>query len=110
MNTVLRNTAGLCNGSTPDSDSVCEGSNPSPAAKKKSLQCNDFFFISANPINTILYFLHNQIDNILFSLILDKTHVFCYNILKDTLSMAVFSAYAEISELNGCLLFIFAPY
>ena len=24
--------AGLCNGSTPDSDSVCEGSNPSPAA------------------------------------------------------------------------------
>ena len=28
--------AGLCNGSTPDSDSVCEGSNPSPAAKIKS--------------------------------------------------------------------------
>ena len=27
--------AGLCNGSTPDSDSVCEGSNPSPAAKCK---------------------------------------------------------------------------
>ena len=25
--------AGLCNGSTADSDSVCEGSNPSPAAK-----------------------------------------------------------------------------
>ena len=25
--------ADLCNGSTPDSDSVCEGSNPSPAAK-----------------------------------------------------------------------------
>ena len=25
--------AGLCKGSTPDSDSVCEGSNPSPAAK-----------------------------------------------------------------------------
>lgn len=32
---VLRNTAGLCNGSTPDSDSVCEGSNPSPAAKEE---------------------------------------------------------------------------
>ena len=28
----LRVIAGLCNGSTPDSDSVCEGSNPSPAA------------------------------------------------------------------------------
>ena len=27
------NTAGLCKGSTADSDSVCEGSNPSPAAK-----------------------------------------------------------------------------
>ena len=28
--------AGLCNGSTADSDSVCEGSNPSPAAKQKT--------------------------------------------------------------------------
>ena len=28
------NIAGLCNGSTADSDSVCEGSNPSPAAIK----------------------------------------------------------------------------
>ncbi len=26
--------AGLCKGSTTDSDSVCEGSNPSPAAKE----------------------------------------------------------------------------
>ena len=26
--------AGLCKGSTADSDSVCEGSNPSPAATK----------------------------------------------------------------------------
>ena len=25
--------AGLCKGSTTDSDSVCEGSNPSPAAR-----------------------------------------------------------------------------
>ena len=32
-----RNTAGLCNGSTPDSDSVCEGSNPSPAAREKQV-------------------------------------------------------------------------
>ena len=30
------NIAGLCNGSTADSDSVCEGSNPSPAATEKS--------------------------------------------------------------------------
>ena len=30
------NLAGLCKGSTTDSDSVCEGSNPSPAAKKRS--------------------------------------------------------------------------
>ena len=28
------NIAGLCNGSTADSDSVCEGSNPSPDAIK----------------------------------------------------------------------------
>ena len=27
--------AGLCKGSTTDSDSVCEGSNPSPAAMRK---------------------------------------------------------------------------
>ena len=33
---VRRNTAGLCKGSTADSDSVCEGSNPSPAATEKS--------------------------------------------------------------------------
>ena len=32
---VRQNTAGLCNGSTADSDSVCEGSNPSPAAIKR---------------------------------------------------------------------------
>ena len=30
------NIAGLCNGSTADSDSECEGSNPSPAATEKS--------------------------------------------------------------------------
>ena len=30
------NLAGLCKGSTADSDSVCEGSNPSPAAMKKA--------------------------------------------------------------------------
>ena len=29
-------TAGLCNGSTTDSDSVCLGSNPCPAATEKT--------------------------------------------------------------------------
>ena len=32
--TRTMNIAGLCKGSTADSDSVCEGSNPSPAATK----------------------------------------------------------------------------
>ena len=32
------NIAGLCKGSTADSDSVCEGSNPSPAAKESDLK------------------------------------------------------------------------
>lgn len=31
-----------CNGSTADSDSVCEGSNPSPAAIKESLELQGF--------------------------------------------------------------------
>ncbi len=30
---LMGDLAGLCKGSTADSDSVCEGSNPSPAAK-----------------------------------------------------------------------------
>ena len=34
--------AGLCNGSTTDSDSVCEGSNPSPAATEKPCSLNDY--------------------------------------------------------------------
>ena len=38
------NIAGLCNGSTADSDSVCEGSNPSPAAKEPQPKgCGSFF-------------------------------------------------------------------
>ena len=37
--------AGLCKGSTADSDSVCEGSNPSPAAKgKQSIRQDGLFF------------------------------------------------------------------
>ena len=34
---VRQDKAGLCKGSTADSDSVCEGSNPSPAARMKTL-------------------------------------------------------------------------
>ena len=37
--------AELCNGSTPDSDSVCEGSNPSSAAKSNSPLPVGCFFI-----------------------------------------------------------------
>ena len=33
---AVPNIAGLCKGSTADSDSVCEGSNPSPAAKRNA--------------------------------------------------------------------------
>ena len=42
------NIAGLCKGSTADSDSVCEGSNPSPAAKAPKplvIRVSEFFFI-----------------------------------------------------------------
>ena len=33
---ILFRLEDLCNGSTPDSDSVCGGSNPSSSAKTKS--------------------------------------------------------------------------
>ena len=36
--------AGLCNGSTADSDSVCLGSNPSPAAKTTKTNRFRWFF------------------------------------------------------------------
>ena len=36
---VPQNIAGLCKGSTADSDSVCEGSNPSPAAMMTTGNC-----------------------------------------------------------------------
>ena len=38
------NIAELCNGSTADSDSACEGSNPSSAAMKKALAITSAFF------------------------------------------------------------------
>ena len=47
--------AGLCKGSTADSDSVCEGSNPSPAAMKSTTLhvLWIFFFLDSNPHNGI---------------------------------------------------------
>ena len=43
----------LCNGSTADSDSVCRGSNPFTAAKKKQVPTGTcFFFISFKRIRT----------------------------------------------------------
>ena len=41
--------AGLCKGSTADSDSVCEGSNPSPAAncRRLCLACGNFLYSMA---------------------------------------------------------------
>ena len=41
--------AELCNGSTPDSDSVCEGSNPSSAAKEQSIHRVGCSFLRRDP-------------------------------------------------------------
>ena len=44
--------AGLCKGSTTDSDSVCEGSNPSPAARKKLKPDGfSFFYLACVDLN-----------------------------------------------------------
>ena len=39
----------LCNGSTPDSDSVCGGSNPSSSAKTPDFERNWAFFLFSFP-------------------------------------------------------------
>ena len=61
---VRRNTAGLCKGSTADSDSVCEGSNPSPAASKRS-ETNGFqtSFLVSDPLFDPLTVLGLLIDS-----------------------------------------------
>ena len=51
---VRQDTAGLCKGSTADSDSVCEGSNPSPAAKGTRLSRVPFLFLFLQPFSPIL--------------------------------------------------------
>ena len=61
------NIAGLCNGSTADSDSVCEGSNPSPAAKEpRPKGCGSFFL--AHDLGTFdAEKLHLHFDRIRFT-------------------------------------------
>ena len=46
----------LCNGSTPDSDSVCGGSNPSSSAKKSptAYAVGDFLVLDSEGIRTHL--------------------------------------------------------
>ena len=51
---VRQDTAGLCKGSTADSDSVCEGSNPSPAAKGTRLSRVPFLFPFLQPFSPVL--------------------------------------------------------
>ncbi len=56
------NIAGLCKGSTADSDSVCLGSNPSPAAMKKDI-CRCLFSVVFVPFGTIsIYFVSDNSD------------------------------------------------
>ena len=43
-NRIIQNDAGLCNGSTSDSDSLCLGSNPSSAAKTVEMEKFQRFF------------------------------------------------------------------
>ena len=47
------NIEDLCNGSTPDSDSVCGGSNPSSSAMKKALASASAFFNEINPLRDL---------------------------------------------------------
>lgn len=58
--------AGLCKGSTTDSDSVCEGSNPSPAASKspEAARLRDFSF-ACYPLFYPLTVLSFSIDSAL---------------------------------------------
>ena len=52
--------AGLCKGSTPDSDSVCEGSNPSSAAiKETSFVYQDKRGFLCNRIEQIIFICYN---------------------------------------------------
>ena len=56
------NTAGLCKGSTADSDSVCEGSNPSPAAISEREESGDSS-LSETPIYARVVELADSLDS-----------------------------------------------
>ena len=75
---VLQNIAGLCKGSTADSDSVCEGSNPSPAASKRS-ETNGFqtSFLVSDPLFDPLTILGLSIDSAPHG-ILHVGHCLCF--------------------------------
>ena len=53
--------AGLCKGSTADSDSVCEGSNPSPAAKQRIPEILDITRVSGILIS--LWHIRGKAEN-----------------------------------------------
>ena len=84
---VRQNMAGLCNGSTADSDSVCEGSNPSPAASKRS-ETNGFqtSFLVSDPLFdplTVLGFLIDSAPHIGF-------HAVCAVLFRFFRDMAIY--------------------
>ena len=64
---VRQNIAGLCNGSTADSDSVCEGSNPSPAAKEPQPKGYGSFFLAHDLSIFDAEKLHLHFDRIRFT-------------------------------------------
>ena len=64
ISNVRQDTAGLCNGSTADSDSVCEGSNPSPAAKETRVNRLGSFFVLCCIVgdSTLTYILIKRVS------------------------------------------------
>ena len=74
------NIAELCNGSTADSDSACEGSNPSSAATKESsfvyMTREDFFICLIFELRSL------HIGEYIEFISIDSTVSFAYN--KDT--------------------------
>ncbi len=53
--------AELCNGSTTDSDSVCEGSNPSSAAKTEKADANASVFLVLAAMKRTLRCIKNEV-------------------------------------------------
>ena len=79
----------LCNGSTTDSDSVCWGSNPYPAAKKKSrtLGVTFSFYAIIDYLFFLIYSLKSDFSrqkrrakNEKLLIIVAKLNFLCYNI------------------------------